>query len=418
MTMITPNGTCFDVRYNNSVVSFYDEKLKEIGNVSLTVQCHRNDISSVSDGKNKITMLNGMCLCYDATNIRSHDVGSSYPWYVMSSALIKAGMNMNTVWNPAYAYIEKGIPLVRNFSEKSNIIIVPDIQTSLTLKSLSDTQLSELKLPAFKQYLVMPLRETITHLFPIYTGMTLMRMAIYFKKAYIEEWMEDVVVVMSSLFEQFVDEFNKLSKKEACSLTDLHICFFQNTFKVSMSIKPVSNITPNVSFYSTKPDERVTMVTKSSLFSVDEYGDTAWFLASDKEREAVSGLDKVKHWNGVFVILPEEPRLLIRGERITYVRLVIFPQLRIEGYIHEYGSMIGLLPSGHLDYRGTLFEEMTPREEMIVQSLFGHFINRTLQPDFNPIEIYKATRCPGRCRTEFVEEIKRVFLTHNAGKQR
>jgi hypothetical protein len=404
--------TCFDVKYDNSVVHFYDEKLKEIGRVSLTVQCHRADVVDASDGKNKVIMTNNMCLCYDATNVVAGDVSSLYPWYVVSSAVIKAGMSMNNIWAPAFVYIDKGVPIVRNFSEKSNIIVVPDVKTSLALKGLAPDYIESMKLPSFKQYLIMPLQETIIRLFPIYTSMTLMRMMIYLKKRYTED-MERTENVMVFLFDHFLNEFNKVSKREACSFADLHMNSFQNTFKTETAVRSVSRVAQSVSFYATKKGEPALMIARSGFFSSEEYGDIPWFLASDKEQEAVSSMEKVKHWNGTFVILPGEPKVLIRGERILYIKLIIFPQMRIGGYIHEYGSMIGVLPNGHLDFRGKLFDDMTPREEFIIASMVGHFANDTLQPDYNPIELYSASRIPGTCRIDFIEEIRRLFIKHN-----
>ena len=409
------------------MVRFYDEKLQEFKKTSLVVQWHKSDISDISDGQDKVVLKNGTCLVYDATNIRSEDVGRSYPWYVMSSALKKAGIAMNSLWNPAFAYIYKGMIVVENFASDTNIIVVPDKSTCIQMKNVEASTimkrddngtLTSLGGLNPSQFLVLPLKETITHIYPIHSGLTLLRMAICIRKGYEEEWMDNPVKVMNFLFSNFVSKFNELSRMEACPITELYNCLFANTFRVSLDRLPISDIYTGVSFYATREDERVIITTKSSLFTHEDYGDIAWFLMTDKDREGVSGADKVKHWNGKFVILPENPRIIIRGESILFERLIIFPQIEIDRVTHEYGSMIGMLTNGQLDYRGSLFDDISEREEEIIRCLFNEFVNGALTNNYNPIEGLKTSRIRGRCRVQLIDKIKKILITHLASRSR
>jgi hypothetical protein len=409
--------TAFDVRYDGNVVRFYDKHLNEFEQTSLTVQCIRSDLSEIVDGFNKLPLRNGMLLVSDST-IRSPDQSASYGWYVLSSALIKTKIKMNTDWNPAYLWIETSKKKVTGDTSESNneermingitgdtnLIVVPDLITAFHIRKKME----------YRNFLILPLLETIANIFPIYTGLTLSRLVARILGGYDEEWMDKPGRVMCVLFGKFVNKFNEISTKEACPFSELHSCLFRNTFKQSIPERPPLDKT-GVSFYCTKPNERVIMTVKSSLFSSEDYGDIAWSLATDAERASLAPKDKVRHWNGIFIILPEDTRIQPKGESITYQRLVVFPRMEIGQQIYEYGSMMGLTLGMGLDYRGPLFEDMSPREEMIIQFLFDKFINGSPSlPMINAIELFRMTPIPGKCRPDFIEKIKREFIKWRA----
>lgn len=386
--------TVYDAQYDENTVKFYDKELKEFHSVQLMIQCHRSDLSEVSDGLNKVFLRNNTCLVYDATNIRGTDKGNEYPWYATTSGLMKAKLRMNTEWNPAFSWVCKGELQITSMSDNTNVIIVPDLATSLEVKR------------RFKNRVVVPLLETITHIFPIHTGRTLQRIAIHLFNKFDEEWMEEINKVMSVLFERFKGKLNELSSCEGKSIGELYRCSFENTFKAVVEKRETPYIP--ISFYSTEPGRDVYLTSRSSLISKDDYGDIQWSLASDKERETVS----VKHQNGKLVILPENTRLPIKADYITYNRIVIFPQMEFAQGIHEAGSMIGLLLNGQLDFRGSLFDDISEREEIIIGKLFEEFINRCLTDKFNPIEMYGASRLRGKCRPDLIDKVKRIFIKY------
>ena len=393
--------TAYDIRYDGNVVRFFDKYLSEFEQTSLTVQCIRADLSEVVDGFNKLALKNGMLLVYDST-IRGSDQSASYTWYVLSSALIKAKIKMNIDWTPAYIWLDalKKEQLINGITGDTNLIVVPDLTTAFHIRKKAE----------YKNLLILPLLETITNIFPIYTGLTLDRLACRLMGAFDEEWMDKPGRVMCVLFAKFVNKFNEISTKEACPFSELHSCLFRNTFRQSISEKPPLDKTA-VSFYSTKPNERVIMTVRSSLFSDEDYGDIAWSLTSEKEKEMLRMTDKPRNWNGVFVILPADTRLRIRGELIVYQRLVIFPRMVIGQQIYEYGSMIGLIPGVCVDFRGPLFENMSQREETIIRFLFDRFINGcpTLA-NIKAIEIHRMERLYGICRAEFINKIQQEFI--------
>jgi hypothetical protein len=413
--MTTSRSAVFDVKYDGDVVKFYDERLNEFDQVSLTVHCSRSDLLEAIQGSNKISLRNGMCLVSDATNIQGTDEGTSHMWYAKLSGLLKAKLSMNTSWNPAFVYIkrdgeDRGKFRKSDFAPNTNIVIVPDNDTCIQMKKKENLELWN---PERTNYLIMPLLETIRNVYPIHTGLTLRRLVAKLEGEYNEEWMEKPHRVMSVLFHKFIGKFNELSQREACSLGELHKCLFPNTFRVSLSARPSSSSYIGTTFFSTDLKESVIMTTKSSLFAAEDYGDVPWFLVSDKERETISGNKNVRHWNKEFVILSDQNNMALRSDSVEYRLLVVFPRMDIDGQIREYGSTIGWPANGQVDFRGPLFDDISPREEMIIEFLFEKFALGTLEPNMNPIEQYRLRPLPGKCRVELIDKIKRELLKYN-----
>ena len=152
------------------------------------------------------------------------------------------------------------------------------------------------------------------------------------------------------------------------------------------------------------------MTSKSSLISSEDYGDIAWFSLSEEERTNITNKLGLKLWNGVFALFPETSNIQAKSDSVVYCRVVIFPEMKIGNQNYAYESMIGLLPNEQIEFRGTLFDDITPREEIIIGSLFAEFINDSLDSTLNPIEMFRNARLEGKCRAELINELKRVML--------
>ena len=219
----------FDVKFDGNVVKFYDNELKEFRQETLVVYCKNISDMDAIQGFNKVELKSKRkFLVCDAMGISSIDEKNSYIWYVLSSALKKANLTMNSSWNPAFIVIEKGEIKIDSYSSLTNIIITPNMETANILRKYNDKWNKH-----EHNILILPLIETITNVFPIHTGLTLMRIAITLEKQYCGEWMDNQFKIMAYLFGKFVSKFNELSQKEACSLSDLSSCLFKNTFRVS-----------------------------------------------------------------------------------------------------------------------------------------------------------------------------------------
>ena len=401
--------TAYDVRYDGNVVRFFDRNQKEFEQVSLTVHSVSPDVSEIIEGLNKLRIKNGMVLVYDSS-YKGQDVSNSYTWYVITSALLKGKIRMNTSWTPCFIWVDSnGQEHITNaITENTNLIVVPNTDTANKIRRAGK----------YLGYLILPLIETITNIFPIHTGLTLTRLACRLRGAYDETWMNDLGRVMCNLFDTFVDRFNEISTKEGCPFSELHSCLFRNTFRASISERPDNSMYQETSFYYNGTKGDLAMIVKSSLVSNDDYGDIAWSLLSNEDRANMARTKGVKKWNGVFSFVPAVQTSDKKEGTIVYRRLVIFPRMEIAPMVPghgpticPYGSMIGLTEKAGLDFRGELFDDMSPREEIIISFLFDKFINNSKSlREINVIEIYRMVPIPGKCRPDFIEKIRQEFV--------
>jgi len=384
----------FDVRYDDSQVRFFDHKLREIKATSLVVMTCSLDQAEACKGIRSVKLKN-TTLIADPQNLRGTDEGSCYKWFVKSSALVKESLVMNDTWSPAFVRLNAGLLERSNMDVNTNLIVVPDMRTCLTLKASGE----------YNGFLVLPLLKTITHLFPIHAGRSLEKVCIMVHGGY-ENWMRDSFRVMSYLFEKFKTTLNDLSQREACAISELHSCFFENTFKTSLHQNPYHRVTSG-SEVSIVCLERMHMFVKSAFICTETFGDIPWYIASEADTEKLRAEKPVL--NGVFAFVKENSKLVPRGESIFYDRVIILPKMEIAGVAYEYGSMIGTLGSC-FDFRGCLFEDMSIKEEVMIGFLVNEFNNNGLSRETDAIQAFKHVPLPTECRTELVEKLKNILL--------
>jgi hypothetical protein len=164
--------------------------------------------------------------------------------------------------------------------------------------------------------------------------------------------------------------------------------------------------------------ESVYLFVKSSLMSAENYGDIAWFKGTQAERELYSNPERVKVFNGVFAIAGENTKLNIKSDKIYYERLVILPKMDIDGIHYEYGNMIGVFKTGQIDFRGVVFDDLSPREEVILCFLFNEYINDALESNLKVLDLFKRTTVPGVCRIGLIENIRTILVRNLIDRKR
>lgn len=410
----------FRVSYDDSVVKFADRYLRDFRTTSVNVQKCTIDQAEVSKGINLVKIKDNFCLTTDARNLGGQEQGRSYRWYVKTSALAKEKLSMNTVWQPAYCVIQKGRFAFSNMTNderintadenesgiagETNLLIVPNLEVCTAFKR-SEWYRGDI--------LVMPLLETIVNVCPIHSGKSLKALCADISQAY-EDWMDNPFHVMANLFNHFKPKFNELSQKEACSFGELHDCLFENTFKLSLHQKPSSSLGYDGTTSLFLKNRR--MFVKSSLISADNYGDIPWHLADDKETEVLRVSKPMTVFNDVFAIVSKEVKVIPKGDSVEYLALFIFPAMEIDGKSYPYGSMVGLMPNGQMDFRGPLFEDISPREQFCIDYLFNEHAkvlevgHSNLKKDTNPAEYCRKMYFPSGCRSSLIEKVKDCFL--------
>jgi hypothetical protein len=387
----------FNITYEDSVIRIYGEGLNEIGNAMINVQlCNKERIDLVG-GFHKILLRNGKYLVADPVGLRGSDESDNYKWFVKSAILRKQSLHMNTAWEPAYYIIENGKPDSSNFTDRSNLIVVPDKYVAADLKS-------KYNIP--RKVLILPLLDTIHRVFPIFTGLTLQRVCATIEGRF-RNWMDNKFSVMAYLFDKIKTKLNELSQDEACSISELYICNFENTFRYSASEIPRQ---PDQERVSLKYLANVKMYVKSSIFGTENYGDILWHLSDIRDRETFNKQNPQPRYNGVFAITDDDQEISLKGDNIDYVRLVLFPEMRIDRDVIPYGSTVGMLADGVLEFRGPLFDNTSKRDEIHLYALFNEFFNNALTTNYNPVEGFRMLPSATECNSSLIEEIKRVLL--------
>ena len=397
--------TAFRVSYDDSIVKFYDAHGREIGATTVSIQRCKAEEIDFSNGINPIRLRDGMMLITDGRSLGSIDQGRSYRWYAKTSALAKAGVHMNTAWKPSYGVIDGGKFVFHNLDDTTNLVVVANLDVVIALKKVDNDVVR-------RGLTVMPLLDAMINIDPMLSCKSLKTICVDHHGQY-EDWMEFPERVMSDLFEAYKEKFNVFSQNEACSFGELHDCLFENMLRISLTQRPTSSLGYDGTSSSFLRDRM--MFVKSGYLTDNCCGDIAWYLARDEETapmRAVSTSYPVTVFNNVYAFVSDKSGIRPKSRHIKYSFVFIFPAIDVEGRHYAYGSFLAMHPNSQVDFYGSLFEDLSPREEFYIDFLFSDHVNGNLKRETNPGEYFRRRQMPTRCRHALVDKIKECFLAN------
>ena len=322
---------------------------------------------------------------------------TTHAWFAKKCAAKDCNIVMNDIWRPIYI----------TMAEKDNVGPMDDFNIIVT----EDIKSANLLSVSTRDKLIFPLLETIIYVFPEYSGFSLRDICIQINGCSSVEF-NDKIVAMKYLFSKYERIFTSLSQVEYCSMADLHKCLFNITFDHklnSLDIKFEKNTL-------VKELRNVNAYVKSAIITIDRrmaktYGNIPWYIPwCNVEKSDV--ISKVNYITKNFIYTSSDI-IFTSAPKISYIHIIFFKELTIDGIRYQHGSSIGLIGSNEnprVEFRGALFENLSSRESTTLTAIYLEFINRTSMSElFDYVNIYENVIFHDGFRKDFILEIQTLL---------
>lgn len=386
---------CYDVRYDGCEIRFIGKNGNDICKKPFEVYSCSKEVLNVIDGKGYYELPGKKFLIFNPKNkIHSIQTETSYRWYAITSSLKEFSFEMNREWYPCFC---NNLPLV--YSEKNNLIIVPDFNTTNIIRDEKNT------------LMIFPLLESILNIYPYYTGYNLQQIRTSLI-GFFEISHSDIMDTMEYLFNYFKDDFNKVSSEEGCSFSDIHKCIFN--IKLKHHYNELAEKIPTSNKVA-KIMSKVCMIVKSLTITNFPNGDVSWYINKCEEREKIGSI--IIYRNGPYAFIENSKFTLNSKYHVYYEDIIILPEISVDGVTHPHGSTIGLRNKNDqcIEFRGSLFFDLSSKERMVLHLMYFEFINGSLTSDTNfecAIKEYPFSEKDIKYRQVFINKIKNILLSN------